>query len=93
MEDEPEFPQGYSSLLVSYLCAKIRERQEDLQSAAYYIGEFTALTNKLIREVNPRTNEKKGFRLDKNINRTYEHDSEWIEDVYSRETISGTQWS
>jgi hypothetical protein len=93
MEDEPEFPQGYSSLLVSYLCAKIRERQEDLQSAAYYIGEFTALTNKLIREVNPRTNEKKGFRLDKNINRTYEHDEDWIEDVYSRETISGTQWS
>jgi len=93
MEDEPEFPQGYSGILVSYLCSKIRERQEDMQGAAYYMGEFTALSNKLIREVNPRTNEKKGFRIDRNINKTTEHDSDWISDVYDRTTITGTSWS
>jgi hypothetical protein len=93
MEDEPEFPQGYSGILVSYLSAKIRERQEDLQSATYYMGEFMSLSNKLIGQVNPRTNEKKGFRIDRNLNRTYEHDSDFIDDVYSRKTITGTQWS
>ena len=93
MEDEPEFPQGYSSILVSYLSAKIKERQEDMNTAAYYMGEFTALSNKLIREVNPRTNEKKGFRIDRNLRGGTEHDSDWVDDVYDRTTITGTQWS
>jgi len=93
MEDEPEFPQGYSSILVSYLSSKIKERQEDMNTAAYYMGEFTSLSNKLIREVNPRTNEKRGFRIDRNLKNGTEHDSDWIDDIYSRENISGTQWS
>ncbi len=90
MEDEPEFPQGYSGILVSYLSAKIRERQEDLNSAAYYMGEFMALSGKLIREANPRTNEKKGFRLDRNMNRGNEHDSDWADEVATRKTTTGT---
>ena len=93
MEDEPEFPQGYSGILVSYLSAKIKERQEDLNMAAYYMGEFTTLSNKLIRESSPRTNEKKGFRLDRRLRGGTEHDSDWIEDIYSRKNITGTTWS
>lgn len=93
MEDEPEFPQGYSGILVSYLCSKIRERQEDMNSAAYYMGEYTSLSNKLIREVNPRTNEKKGFRLDRNMGHSYEHDSDVRDEVYTRKSTTGTVWS
>jgi hypothetical protein len=93
MEDEPEFPQGYSGVLVSYLSAKIRERQEDLNSASYYMGEFMSLSNKLIREVNPRTNEKKGFRLDRNLTTGGEHDSDWAEEVSTRKTLTGTTFT
>jgi len=93
MEDEPEFPQGYSGILVSYLAAKIRERQEDLEGVSYYMGEYMLSSNKLIREVNPRTNEKKGFRIDRNLSGGTETDLDWIDDKYSRKTITGTQWS
>lgn len=92
MADEPEFPRGYSSILVSYLASKIEERKTN-GKYKYYMGEFVSDTNKMIREATPRTTEKKGFRLDRNLNRTTEHDGDWIEDVYSRKTLTGTQWS
>jgi len=87
MADEPEFPAGYSGLLVAYLCSKIWERIGKMDKASYYMGEFIALQNKLIRECVPRTNEKKGFRIDRNLRAHYEHDSDWIDDIYSRKTI------
>jgi len=93
MEDEPEFPQGYSGILVSYLAAKIRERQEDLEGVSYYMSEYMLSSNKLIREVNPRTNEKKGFRIDRNLRGGTDTDADWLEDKYSRKTITGTQFS
>lgn len=87
MADEPEFPSGYSGILVSYLCSKIRERAGDMNKATYYMGEFEARLGKMIRECVPRTNEKRGFRLDRNLRSHYEHDSDWRDDIFSRRTI------
>lgn len=87
MADEPEFPAGYSGLLVSYLSSKIKERSGDVNMASYYLREYMNSSDKLIRECVPRTNEKKGFRIDRNLRSHYEHDEDWIDDIYSRKTI------
>ena len=76
--DEPEFPQGYSVLLVHYLKCKIRERQGDTNGAGSAMGEFTDGLNKMIGQATPRTNEKKGFRLENN-NSKEDYDSDWGE--------------
>lgn len=88
MADEPEFPMGYSSILVSYLCSKIWERIGNMDKAAYYMGEFISLQNKLIRESVPRTNEKRGWRIDRNLRAHYEHDADWQDEIYSRITVT-----
>jgi hypothetical protein len=87
MADEPEFPQGYSSILVSYLSSKIWERIGDMEKASYYLGEFNSGHNKMMKEITPRTNERKGFRIDRNLRASNEHDSDWSDDIYSRKTI------
>jgi hypothetical protein len=93
MEDEPEFPSGYSDVLVSFLKSKIKEYQGDASGAKDAMAEYFFGVNKMIGQANPRTNEKKGFRIDRNLKRGYEHDQDWRDDVYSRDTITGTQFS
>ena len=89
MADEPEVPLGYSGLLVSYLCSKILERAGNMNKATYYMGEFVARTNDMIGQSVPRTNEKKGFRIDRNLRVEDEHDSDWGEEnLWGRKTIT-----
>jgi len=87
MADEPEFPVGYSGILVAYLSAKIWQRIGNLDKSSFHMSEFITLQGKLIGESVPRTNKKRGFRLDRNLRRVSEHDSDWISDIYSRKTI------
>ena len=93
MADEPEFPKGYSSVLVSFLASKIEERKGDLVRAKYYMGEFVSDTNKMIGQSSTRTNQKRGFRLDVKMSRTSETDADWEADKYSRKTITGTSFT
>lgn len=87
MADEPEFPKGYSGVLVPYLASKIEERKGDLNKAAYYMSEFNTSLNKMTGQGGARTNEKKGFRLERG---TYSqvHDDDWGDDnLWGRTTI------
>lgn len=89
MADEPELPQGYSGLLVSYLVSKIQERASEMDKAAYAMRGFIDGTDKMIGQSSPRTNEKKSFRLDRNLAKSDEHDDDWGQsNLYGRETIT-----
>ena len=87
MADEPEFPAGYSGILDYYLASKIRAKADDITAAGNFMGEFIDAVNKMIRESVPRTNEKRGFRLDRNLKVGKVHDADWGDRVYSRRTV------
>jgi len=89
MGDEPEFPHGYSSVLVSYLASKIEERKPGMGKATYYMGEFVANLGKMIGQSVPRTNEKQSFRIDRNLRQEDEHDDDFgYSNLWGRETIT-----
>ena len=88
MADEPELPQGYSGLLVSYLVSKIQERASEMDKAGYSMREFINNTDKMIGQSTPRTNEKKSFRIDRNLAQGDEHDDDFgDENLWGRKTI------